>query len=77
MTNPSPLPIPLVCEPELLAGAELRAWRYPDLGYDWCIKYAPRPISSARLSSLSAERLAEVRRAHRRTTNRLGMAWDR
>lgn len=38
------LPIPLVCAPERLAGAEARAAAFPHLGYDWAIRYADRPI---------------------------------
>lgn len=44
----APLPLPLVCHAELLAGAERRAAAFPHLNYDWCIKYADRPIKKAR-----------------------------
>lgn len=49
----APKPIPLVCAPHLLAGAEARAAAYPHFGYDWCIRFALRPIQPRKPATLA------------------------
>ncbi len=43
----TPLPLPLVCAPEALAGAETRVALFPHLGYTWAIRNALAPITIA------------------------------
>jgi hypothetical protein len=38
-----PKQYPLVCPPELLAGAETRINARPEFGYDWAIRFAAVP----------------------------------
>lgn len=75
----TPKPLPLVCDPSLLAEAERIAAQFPTLGYQHCLVMARPPIGPSRLVSSERDaRRAESRRAHRQTRVRGAYTgWDR